>query len=164
MPEPNSGCWLWLGHLSRKGYARAGFRRAGKMIVVEVHRLAHEAFTGPIPTGAFVCHHCDNAACVNPEHLYAGTAATNVADMIRRGRHRGMPQGGAGTRFSFGNTKGPRGETHHSAKLTPQDVLAIRASKAGQRDLGRAYGVCRSTISAIRAGKIWRSLPTGSAT
>jgi hypothetical protein len=85
MPEPNTGCWFWLGQLSKKnGYAEVfaeGKRR-------NACRVAYAAWVGPIPEGKMICHHCDNPACINPDHLYAGTARTNYDDMVRRGRHR----------------------------------------------------------------------------
>jgi hypothetical protein len=83
-PEPNTGCWLWLGRLSKKGYAEIfvdGKRR-------NACRVAYAEWVSTIPEGKMICHHCDNPACVNPDHLYAGTAQSNHDDMVRRGRRR----------------------------------------------------------------------------
>lgn len=41
---------------------------------------------GPVPRGSFICHSCDNTRCVNPAHLFLGTARDNTADMIAKGR------------------------------------------------------------------------------
>lgn len=60
--------------------------RVGKRMVPE-HRLVWEQANGPIPEGAFICHHCDNSRCVNLEHLYLGNALTNNRDSFRRMRH-----------------------------------------------------------------------------
>jgi hypothetical protein len=49
--------------------------------------LAWEVFRGEIPDGMYVCHHCDNTKCINPEHLFLGTQTDNMIDMTIKGRH-----------------------------------------------------------------------------
>lgn len=71
-PEPNSGCWLWLGHLQR-GYAR--FRANGRKHVA--HRWSWEHVNGPVPEGLQLDHLCRRRACVNPSHLEPVTAREN---------------------------------------------------------------------------------------
>ena len=88
LPEPNSGCWLWIGSLDRKGYG--GLRVAG-----ELKRATHVslALSGrPIPPGMCVLHRCDTPACVNPDHLFVGTFKDNTQDMIGKGRNSPPPK------------------------------------------------------------------------
>jgi hypothetical protein len=83
IPVPEAGCWIWLGGWNMSGYGRIG--RHGKALP-SAHRMFYTAHKGPIPKGLFVCHKCDTPACVNPDHLFVGTAMDNVQDMIRKGR------------------------------------------------------------------------------
>ena len=145
IPEPNSGCWLWTGACLRQGYgafgadtrrsARAGLRSR------RAHCFAWEHYRGPIPEGLHVLHKCDVPGCVNPDHLFLGTAADNAADKVAKRRQ-------------------TRGETAGMARLSEADVREIRAhlSRAwgASRRLAEAYGVSEATISMIRSGKRWR--------
>jgi hypothetical protein len=91
-----------------------------------------------------VLHHCDNPSCCNPEHLFIGSHADNVADKVKKGR------AAAG-----------RGERHRSNKLSEEQVLAIRVSAGSAKTLGAQYGVTKQTIGQIRRRKIWRWLDAG---
>ena len=101
---PNE-CWPWTGAKTWKGYGF--FRWDGKN--QNAHRVAWILANGPIPDGMQVCHHCDNPECQNPNHLFLGDNNANIADKMKKGRHRG-----------------PRGEASGSAKLTSEQVLRIR--------------------------------------
>lgn len=74
MPEPNSGCWLWIGSVDTWGYAQ--FNLDGKR--VSAHRWSYEHYVGAIPDGLQIDHLCRVQCCVNPDHLEPVTAQENV--------------------------------------------------------------------------------------
>ncbi len=93
---------------------------------------------GPIPDGLFVCHHCDNRKCINPEHLYVGTVQDNNNDRVVRGRS-----------VSF------KGEEHHNHKLTNDAVRDIKKREHYSQYYADMYGVSKSLISHIWYGRAW---------
>lgn len=132
-----TGCWLWQGHLTRSGYAQFLISRAKRMAA---HRAAYVLFIGDIPEGMFVLHQCDTKACVNPFHLFLGTHADNMADMVQKGRSL-------------------RGERNPSAKLTARDVDSIRellAAGSAFTEAAATFGVSSDTVSKIGKGLLWR--------
>jgi hypothetical protein len=132
IPEPNSGCWLWLGQVNTRGYGKlyVGSRRDKTRRCAVAHRAAYEAAHGPIPKGLVIRHRCDVPLCVNPDHLVSGTRRDNMADMVRRGR----------------SLRGRRMQR----KLSDVDVRAIRETDGLQRDIARQYGVSQSAVSQIK--------------
>lgn len=137
--EPVSGCWLWTASVSR-GYGHMGL--GGHTGTSYAHRVAWTLYKGEIPPGMCVCHRCDVPLCVNPDHLFLGTHADNVADKISKGRQ-GPP---------------PRGELSGKAKLTEAKVVQIRAlrGRLSQREIGNLFGVAKGTITGIQNGDTWR--------
>lgn len=130
-------CWVFTGASKGPlGHARMHVRNR----VVLAHRLSWEWANGSIGQGLFVLHHCDNGACVRPEHLFLGTQLDNMRDMVRKGRK-------------------AAGERHPMAKLTAQDAAAVRqALAAGEPTAAIAarFGVSRTTVGDIGRGRIWR--------
>jgi hypothetical protein len=137
-----SDCWYWHGTTNRHGYGTFG--RSPMWLA---HRLSWHLHNGPIPPDIDVLHRCDVTGCVNPGHLFLGTALDNVRDMIAKGRKRvGGPARGAG---------------HFNAKLTQEKADAIRAAyAAGGRSLNCVamnFGVSQGTVHAIVRGRRWLS-------
>lgn len=85
-----SGCWLWTGSKFPNGYGCFSDRRFDRHRSVGAHRIAWEVWRGKIPQGLFVCHSCDIKACINPDHLFLGTASDNTQDGWRKGRLTGL--------------------------------------------------------------------------
>lgn len=143
IPEPNSGCWIWLGACVSGNYGLVYARRfpeLGKRRF-KAHRASYIAFRGKIGPASCVCHRCDNPTCINPDHLFLGTQAENNADMVRKKRHSRPPNGA--------------GERAGNAKLTLEQAREILASKERTGTLSRRFGVSHGTIGHIRSGRSW---------
>lgn len=140
--NPKTGCWVVRSHKQvTKGpnEGRVFLTREGKVWLV--HRWVWTKLKGPIPSGMCICHHCDNPACINPDHLFMGTWNDNIQDMIQKGR-------------AFH----PWGEDHPKARLKLKDVLRIRRLYPGvdRRGLAKEYGIQPSTINQIVSRKTWK--------
>ncbi len=136
-----TGCWLWTGATVR-GYGVVNWD--GKVTLV--HRMVWEQENGrPVPDGLFVCHSCDTPACVNPDHLWAGTQTDNMRDMSAKGRTGHSPIKA-------------RGEKAGNVRLTEIQAAEIFSMKNRERqvDLAARFGVCPSTIWSIMSGRTWR--------
>lgn len=138
MPEPNSGCHLWIG-VRVGGYGRMirgrrGYDRRQHLS----HRVIWELHYGHVPEDSKVLHRCDTPACVNVRHLFLGSMKDNSEDMMRKGRNHG------------------RGH-----RLTAEQIQAIRRAKGTcrQRVAAQMFGVRQSYISAIWSGKKWAWMP-----
>lgn len=81
-------CWEWTGIKDPNGYGRCGM--FGETLA---HRVAWKLTREAIPGGLFVLHRCDNPPCCNPDHLFLGTQADNIADMDHKGRRRNWDPG-----------------------------------------------------------------------
>jgi hypothetical protein len=103
-------CIEWWGGTNKppSGDGYGYLHRDGRKI--RAHRMVWEECFGPIPPGLYVLHHCDNRTCVNPEHLYVGTHADNMRDMVERGR--GRSARGADTHCSHGHEFTPENTGH----------------------------------------------------
>lgn len=106
VPEPNTGCWLWTSALNNKGY---GVFRFGNKAAY-AHRVSFLLHVGEVPIGMEVCHRCDTPACVNPGHLFLGTHAENMRDMIGKSRHGAVTKP---ERLARGSRHGSRTKPEH---------------------------------------------------
>jgi hypothetical protein len=82
IPEPTTGCHLWIGPINDGGYGK--IKVNGQMC--RAHRVSYAANVGTIPDGLMVLHRCDTPACVNPNHLFLGSARDNIVDATKKGR------------------------------------------------------------------------------
>jgi len=132
-------CYSWRGAVNSDGYG--GIKDNGRSR--GAHRVAYELTYGPIPDGRDVLHTCDNPPCSNPRHLFLGDASTNMLDMNAKGR-RVYPRGDEHPLRKHPELA-TRGEAVNTAKLTVEDVLAIRAAWPGRGSGHWAY--CVGTAS-----------------
>ncbi len=130
IPEPNSGCWLWIGRTIH-GYAviqtgkQEGRHPRGKSL--HVAHVNFERFVGPLPDGMLHRHTCDVRECVNPMHVIPGSQSQNMRDMVVRGR---CPK----------------------AKLTraaAEKMRELKASGVGTKELSHRFRVCPSTVRRV---------------
>lgn len=128
-------CWIWLASKASHGYGQAFVSGEVRL----AHRVAYQFAVGAIPPKMFVCHTCDNRACVNPAHLFLGTSTENNADRDAKGRQ-------------------ARGERQGHSKLTASQVIEIRNRRSdGEtvRAIAADYSVVPDTISRIVRRKRW---------
>lgn len=77
-PEPNSGCWLWIGTRTDNGRGLIYGKMQAYRKPWKAHRLSYHLLVGRIPEGLTIDHLCRNTLCVNPQHLEPVTAGENV--------------------------------------------------------------------------------------
>ncbi len=177
------GCHEWIGSSFENGYGRFTMRSRDE----RANRVAFKIAHGYAPTELFVCHHCDNRICVNPEHLYEGTQKQNMQDASQRMR---LPNGGnhhfvknpearlIGDKhwsrhkpecLARGDRSGARthpesinkGEDCGRSKLTESQVLEIRAlysSGSKRHVLALKFNTAPSNIDFIIQRKTWKHI------
>lgn len=132
-------CWIWQGAINVNGYGQGCLWTKDRIRLRPTHRIAFYLSTGITPKGMTICHSCDTPLCVNPRHLFSGTPADNMRDMVAK------------RRSLFG-------ERHHRAKLTEDGVRDIRRRlNAGEKSaaIAKEYGVSRYTIYSVKAEITW---------
>lgn len=136
--DSDTACWLWTGSKTSNGrYGQFMLASVhGRTAPIGAHRAAWELHAGPIGEGQHVCHSCDNPLCVNPSHLFIGTASDNMRDASQKG-HLNVPR--------------PARQ-----KISDETVIEMltryHAGESG-RDLAIEYGCKFTFISALVNGK-----------
>lgn len=139
--KAENDCWIWNKATDKDGYGL--FKMDGKS--VRATRYSYQLYKGLLRDGYFACHTCDNPSCVNPNHLFLGTAKDNAADMVKKGRS------------LFGNRNPSR---LHTAKITLKQVDEIRdlcAKGLSQAEIGKAYGISQQQVSRIFNNQRWKA-------
>lgn len=134
---PRGDCWLWTGAKLPDGYGHfkdGGLARPAHVVSFEIHH-------GPLPKGQNGLHTCDYRPCVNPDHIFAGTHQDNMDDMVAKGR-----------------SDAPRGECHHDAKLTEDQVRSIRADPRANTTIATEHGVTKGAIWLIKHRRNWKHI------
>jgi len=158
----SGGCWEWQANRNPFGYGQ--IRIEG--IPRNSHRVSWELAHGPIPPKMRVLHKCDNPPCVRPDHLFLGTQADNMRDMVAKGRGLTAEQQAAIRPASGDNhysRRNPelvrRGVNHHYAKLDDDKVRAIRnayVDGVSVPSLAREYVVSEASISNVIKRRTWK--------
>ena len=137
--DPETKCWNWTQAKDSRGYGFARDKQAGKQDYA--HRVSYRLFNGEIPSGQVVRHDCDNASCINPDHLTIGSHKDNSADMVLRDRCRKSA------------SRRPR--------LSSETVKAIKSAiknGASSYSIAKKYKISEPAVSLIRRGRRFRDI------
>ena len=137
MPEPNSGCWIWLGGTNQKNYGHIWSSELKRH--ERAHRMVYEILNSPIPVGLHLLHRCDNPYCVNPDHMFVGTNAENMADRDAKGRQ-------------------ASGARNGNARLTEDKARQILLAPGTITEIARQFGISRTNVRDIKTRRIWKNL------
>lgn len=156
--DKTDGCWNWTGALTRQGYGVVYVHKHK----TPAHRYSWEVFNGEIPPGMFVCHHCDNRRCVNPAHLFLGTAKDNMQDMVKKRRHymHLHPEASSFKRPEFAKHRA-KGESINTAKLNADQVRELRqlhSQGESPTKLALRFGISRTAFYDIVNRLHWKHI------
>lgn len=108
IPEPMSGCWLWIGHIKANGYGTLGVKVDGGWRTSHAHRVAYEAFVAEVPDGLDLDHRCRTRCCVNPDHLEPVARSINLRRSPLMSRQSSKTTCPKGHHYSGTNSRGTR--------------------------------------------------------
>lgn len=133
----DDACWLWTAS-KENGYGRVSWDRKLQL----AHRVSYQMAFGEIPSDLYVCHRCDNPSCVNPSHLFLGSARDNALDRKAKDRHANV-----------------KGEHHPRHKLTKVDVRRIFYLRdrysLPYSYIGKIIEISRQEVGHIIRGENW---------
>ena len=131
--DPEAGCWYYVGALVSDGYGQLSYK--GQQLYV--HRASAAVYLDfDLTSSLYVCHHCDQPPCFNPDHLFPGTPRDNVRDAVSKGRMTGK-------------------------KLNVDQVIDIKRRLAAgetQRSISGKYGVSTTAIGQISRRETWKQV------
>lgn len=141
-PEPNTGCWLWVGKTNWCGYGEL-HKKDNEYKMIFAHRYSYAIHKGLFDENLKVLHTCDQPCCINPDHLFLGTQQDNISDMDAKKRR-----------------KCGRGVNHGHAKINNLIAIEIkkmyRHGKYRQIDVAKHFGISRSVVSKVVNGAAWK--------
>lgn len=124
-------CWNWAAGTFSHGYGK--FSQGIKYSLSPyAHIASYQLHNSDYDLSKFVCHRCDNKLCVNPKHLFLGTAQDNVTDMISKGRN------------------------YH--KVSPEEVISIREDTRTLKLIAEEYNMSHQQVSNIKLRKSWKHI------
>lgn len=151
IPEPNTGCLLWMGARDAHGY---GQLRVG-LPVRQTHRVAYSLAFGLIPDGLHIDHRCGQKACLNPLHLEPVTSAENTRRAARRNRRPDFD-----THCARGHSYAVVGVyvLKHPPGIVCRTCWAVNQAQSSiRRGATKTTRVARDHIPTITPSKRWRS-------
>lgn len=145
----------------------------GKKYHIGIHRFVYEYIHKiKLSKDIFVCHTCDNPPCINPKHLFAGTAKDNAQDMLKKGR--------SSTKWQIGKKNGNYKHGHYSKydpnplpkatfeqlngrKLTYEQVVNIKnllktRGDKSLKDLAKELNIKEHLLHDINCGRTYKSV------
>lgn len=142
----DNGCWLWQNALGEWGYGRIWDaneerHRKAHRVSFDLHRDEELPEFSP---DRQVNHTCHNPDCVNPDHLYIGTAKENSRDAVEV--------------EAWGGDDRARGSDIGNSKLTEDQVREIKTrcnSGETQKAVSEDFPVSHTMVNKIMLGKWW---------
>lgn len=138
----DDGCWNWAGCVPKNGYPQFRFQMKRE----RAHRASWLLHYGDIPENMHVLHRCDNKRCSRPDHLFLGTRADNMRDMLKKGYH---------------PTLGKKHEDNHRAILCLDKVKQIKSLidiGKSMKKIADIFNVSVGAIANIRYGNTWKGV------